>query len=340
MRFSLTEGGWRVLRPPTMRGGARSLAIVVGVWMAAASPTQAVTYGGGGSSRTDCLLIFDSPFLNDPPDKPKRIRCTDGDPACDDDGIINGECVFPVTACVNSTFDPARCTITEANTVTVDHAEDNGQDPKFDVDFQALQQRIDNLELGAGGDPDQCTNATNIRVRLAGPLPGDVCKKGTKQVKIVTYSTFQAGKQYKDTDKLKLICDPPVPCDPLEIFDGTYDRIQRQIFNQSCALGGCHDSQSQAGNMLLETAGSYSNIVDVVPSNPAAAGLGWRRIDAANADPETSFLYHKITGDLDDDALGERMPFGRGKLDEFLIDIVRLWIEADAPQTGWVPGTD
>jgi hypothetical protein len=80
--------------------------------------------------------------------------------------------------------------------------------------------------------------------------------------------------------------------------------------------------------------------VDASPHNPAAAALGWRRIDAANASPATSFMFHKLTGDLPDELLGERMPLERGKLDDFLIDILRLWIEAGAPQTGWVPGTD
>jgi hypothetical protein len=51
-------------------------------------------------------------------------------------------------------------------------------------------------------------------------------------------------------------------------------------------------------------------------------------------------MHHKVTGDLPDDGLGERMPFERGRLDDFIVDILRLWIEAGAPQTGWVPGTD
>jgi hypothetical protein len=188
--------------------------------------------------------------------------------------------------------------------------------------------------------PNRCTTPATVRVFLGGPFPGDVCKKAKKQIKITSVSTPQLGRVSTDKDKLQLTCEPPVPCDPGVLFSGTFDRIQRQIFNQSCALSGCHDSNSQAGNMLLESGGAYSNIVDVVPSNLVAAGLGWRRIDAANASPVTSFLYHKITGDLDVDGLEERMPFKRRKLDEFLIDVVRLWIEAGAPQTGWVPGTD
>ena len=66
----------------------------------------------------------------------------------------------------------------------------------------------------------------------------------------MTLSTFQCSASvYKDTDKLKLTCDTGAAsrgCDPgaCAIFAGTFDRIQRQIFNQSCALSGCHDSQT------------------------------------------------------------------------------------------------
>ena len=34
------------------------------------------------------------------------------------------------------------------------------------------------------------------------------------------------------------------------------------------------------------------------------------------------------------------MPKGKRKLHKTLRDILRLWIEAGAPQSGWVPGTD
>ena len=332
------------LRP--MRGGCWSLAIALGVSLAAAPAAHAVIVGGGGSSKTDCLLVFDAP-VNDPPTKPKKVRCTDGgtpdDPNCDADGVVNGECVFRVSVCANSTFDPTHCTLAGVNSITVDHALDNG-DPKFDTNFQALRTRIISQIEPPTSSPDRCTTATEIHVPFQGPFPGDVCKSGKKQIKIVTLSTFQGGKVFKDTDKLKLTCDPPVPCDPHVLYGGTFDRIQKQIFNKNCAVSGCHDSQTQAGGMLLEdnvTGGAYDNIVDVVPNNAVAAGRGWRRIDGANASRENSFMYHKLTGDLDDDLLGERMPRGRAKLDSFLIEILGLWIDAGAPMNPtWVPGTD
>ncbi len=128
----MTPAGGPVLRDAPMRGGTRSLAIVAGVWLATAVPVRGqtlVTIGGGGSSRTDCLLVLEAP-ANDPPSKPKKVTCFDGDPSCDHDGIVNGVCEFQVAACANSTFDPDRCTASGVASVTVDHAVDNAARPE------------------------------------------------------------------------------------------------------------------------------------------------------------------------------------------------------------------
>jgi len=50
----------------------------------------------GGSGKTDCLAEFDGV-------PSARVRCTDGDPACDSDGVVNGACRFAVTTCLNVT---------------------------------------------------------------------------------------------------------------------------------------------------------------------------------------------------------------------------------------------
>jgi len=126
------------------------------------------------------------------------------------------------------------------------------------------------------------------------------------------------------------------------LFDGTFDRIQRQVFNQNCALSGCHDSQSRAGDLLLEDTAAHGNLVNVLPDNFAARDAGWKRVDAPGpgGDPETSLLFRKVTGDLPNDAYGERMPLNRKKLNKTLRDIIERWIEAGAPENGWVPETN
>jgi hypothetical protein len=297
-----------------------------------------VVVGGGGNARSDCLAVFDTP-ANTPARKPRHVRCTDGD-SCDADGMVNGRCEIAVAVCVNSTALPA-CALAGVESITVAHAEDNG-DPRFDPDMQALAARIQNdLELPASGS-DLCATAARVHVPVRGPLANGGCKPSKKTVQMKTRSQLIGGRAYKDIDRIRLTCDPaPAGCDARARFAGTFDRIQRQIFDQSCALSGCHDSQSRAGNLLLETGAAHANLVGVPPSNAAALAAGWQRITVvapALGDPATSFLFHKLVGPPPE--FGARMPFGRPKLDQDLIDIVQLWIAAGAPATGWVSGTD
>lgn len=299
-----------------------------------AVPAGATIVSGGGPLSLDCLAVFDTPVTLT--GNTHTIRCTDGDPSCDADGVVNGECKFSVAVCANSTT-PASCTLQGVQSMFIDHSDDNG-DPKFDPDFQALQSRIDNQIDPPSSTVDDCTSASNITVKLKGPFAANRCRQSSKLLKLTSSSTFQNNHFYTDADTLKLTCRPATDsCDPASLFSGTFDRIQKQIFNNNCAVSGCHDSQSRTGDMLLEVGASYTQIVGVTPHNATAAGLGWDRIFPS--DPTMSFLYHKITGDLGA-GLGSRMPLGRAPLSPNLIEIVRLWIVAGAPETGWVPGTD
>lgn len=308
---------------------------------------EAIEVGGGGSGKVDCLATFDA-AVNTPSNKPRNIRCADGDPACDLDGIVNGQCHFQVSVCANSTFNPSACTLNGVRLSTVDHAVDDG-DPKFDPQFQALQTRI-NSEIAPypNEDANTCTTATNFFVSIKGPFKDDKCKRNKKTIRLETESTPAAGMGniLVDKDKIDLICDPPIGgCDPGVMFTSTYDRVQRQIFNQSCAVSGCHDSNAfvNAGNLLLEASAFPGNLINRTPTNADADALGWTRItqiDPMTGDPATSYLVHKLTGDFPGSGFGDRMPKDRPKLDATLIDVITLWIQAGAPDTGWVPGTD
>lgn len=311
------------------------------------TPAYATEVGGGGSGKVDCLLTIDA-AVNTPASKPRNIRCADGDPTCDLDGIVNGVCNFQVSVCANSTFNPSVCALNGVHISTVDHAVDNG-DPKFDPEFQALQTRINSqIAPYPNNDANTCTTATNFFVAIKGPFKDDKCKRNKKTIKLVTVSTPAAGmgNVLVDKDKIDLICEPPIGgCDPGVIFTSTYDRVQRQIFNQSCAVSGCHDSNAfvNAGGLLLEASAFPGNLINRTPTNADADALGWKRvtqIDAMTGDPATSYLVHKLTGDFPGPGFGDRMPRDRPKLDSTLINVVTLWIQAGAPETGWVPGTD
>ena len=303
----------------------------------------ATEVGGGGGKSVDCLVTLDA-AVSIPLSRPRHVRCTDGDPVCDTDATINGLCSFDLSICANSTFEPS-CSLNGVDSIVIDNAIDNG-DPKFDPDFQALQAAVDSQIQPPTATDDDCTLPTTIIVPIKGPIGNNRCRPGRKKVKMTSLSEVIGGKIYKDRDRIRFICDPaPTGCDPATLFSGTFDRIQRQVFNQNCATSGCHDSETQAGNLLLETGASYGSLVNGVPSNFAASGAGWLLVDAPNppgtsGTPENSFLHRKIQGDLPDATYGSRMPLNKSRLHRTLRDVIELWIAAGAPQTGWVPGTD
>ena len=327
----------------------RLIAATAAAVLLATTPTSSATeVGGGGSSKIDCLATL-SADVNAPAKKPRNITCHDG-AACDLDGVVNGVCNFQVAVCANSTFNPTSCSLDGVRKITVDHSADNG-DPKFDPEFQALQTRIDS-DIGPfpNNTADQCTTATNFHVPIKGPL-GVKCKKNKKTVRVVTESTVAAGQGaiLIDKDKIDLTCEPPVTntdppqviCDPQQLFDSAYDRVQRQIFNQSCAVSGCHDSNSfmASGNLLLESSAFPGNLIDRTPTNASAVAAGWKRIIAG--DTANSYILHKLNGDFPDNTFGDRMPRNRPKLDQNLIDVITAWIQGGCPTDPgtWPPGT-
>ncbi|TMA80293.1 MAG: hypothetical protein E6J72_08850 [Deltaproteobacteria bacterium] len=311
----------------------------VAIIAATARPAAAITVGGGGGARTDCLAVFQAP-VNTPASHPRSIVCADGDPTCDADGVVNGVCAIAIAVCANSTFSPM-CTLAGVQSITIAHARDDG-DPKFDPAMQALQQRVQSEIDPPTSTTGLCTSPTTLRVPIRGPFGNGMCKPRKAVVDMVTLSTVIDGAVYRDADRLRVRCEPaPDGCTAQALFSGTFDRIQRQIFDQSCAVSGCHDSQSRAGDLLLEPGAAYTNLVDAAPANLNANAAGWKRVhvlDATTGDPDTSLLLQKLLGPPA--GFGARMPFNRRPLDRALIDVVELWIAAGAPQTGWVPGTD
>jgi hypothetical protein len=330
---ALLLAGWLLVPPPAADAQTTT--------SSSSSTSTTLIIGGGGGARSDCLVVLQT-VPNTPTSRPRHIRCADG-ALCDGDGTVNGVCQFPVSVCSNSTFD-ARCTSPGVDTIVVDHALDNG-DPDFDPDFQALQNVADTLDTD-GDSPDDCTSTIDFRVFLAGPFANNSCRRGKKLLRIVTESDFVAGTT-TDRDRMRMICDPsPSGCDPMVFYTSAFDRIQQQIFNQSCAVSGCHDSQSfvGSGNLLLEEGSALGNLVGVTPDNDAAEAAGWLRVNKTGpttGDPQTSLLFRKVSHDLPSPDYGLGMPRLRPKLDQSLIDVIEAWILGGAPSDPdtWPPGT-
>ncbi len=304
-----------------------------------AGPAAAIVVSGGGSAKSDCLVVFETPTA-EPARRPRLVRCTDGDP-CDADGLVNGRCELPIALCANSTADP-KCASPGVSAVTVAHALDNG-DPEFDPEMQAIATRAGFVLEYPESRADRCSAPTAVHVPVVGPLSRGRCRRGLKTIRVVALPAPGGGHTRADVDRLKVICEPAASgCSARTFFTSTFDRIQTQIFDQSCAVSGCHDSQTVQADLLLEPGAAYDNLVGKTPTNADAAAAGWQRVttvDATHGDVATSYLVHKVTGDLAP-GFGARMPFHRAKLDDTLVDVIRRWVAAGAPADGWVDGTD
>lgn len=119
----------------------------------------------------------------------------------------------------------------------------------------------------------------------------------------------------------------------------TFERIQNEVFTQSCALQSCHGSNAKSGGLVLELGSSYNALVNTTPANSVASGAGKKRVFPGDLD--RSFLWNKISAHLVSGE-GAPMPLGSNgfiNLNPELTEVIRKWILAGAPKEGFVEGT-
>ncbi len=93
------------------------------------------------------------------------------------------------------------------------------------------------------------------------------------------------------------------------------------VFNQSCALSGCHSGSFPAGGLNLQSGQAYNNIVNV----PSSQRSSLNRITPG--DPDNSYLIRKIKGD---NISGGRMPLSRTPLSAVVIATFENWVREGA----------
>jgi hypothetical protein len=91
----------------------RRFVIVVLLLLATRSPASAVVLGGGLGD-TDCTVGFEGVSASD---GASEVVCTDGDPACDADGVADGACRFVVRACAR--LASSGCTPRDISSVSI-----------------------------------------------------------------------------------------------------------------------------------------------------------------------------------------------------------------------------
>jgi len=95
--------------------------------------------------------------------------------------------------------------------------------------------------------------------------------------------------------------------------------LQVKVFNQSCALAGCHGSTNTQAGLLLTDGNSFSNLVNI----QSVLFPSFKRVDPNNS--ANSLLIKILKGEVT-----PRMPFNRTPLSASVIDSIAKWIDDGA----------
>ncbi len=98
--------------------------------------------------------------------------------------------------------------------------------------------------------------------------------------------------------------------------------IQTQIFDQRCALSGCHVGSSAPFGLDLSQGVASGNLVNV----PSGEVPQLDRVEPG--DPDRSYLIMKLDGTPG--IVGQRMPLGASALSSDEIQAIRDWITSGA----------
>lgn len=97
--------------------------------------------------------------------------------------------------------------------------------------------------------------------------------------------------------------------------------IQANIFDQKCAVPGCHVQGSAAFGLVLSDGQAYGNLVDIPAQGPQSLTI----LRVKPGMPDSSYLVWKIEGRPG--ITGQRMPRGAPPLSQGEIDAVIRWIQ-------------
>jgi hypothetical protein len=237
----------------SVRAFVGALVLLAATRLPAAAQCPAPTVPGGGPPTTDCFVQWGGvPSLN--------TSCADGT-ACDLDGRADGACTFPIQAFVNVASEG--CTAAPLSGTPL-------VKPATKPPGQALAAALAALDPSLPG----CTAAA-IAVPLRVSLGG--IKPGTARLRVTAAA---AGK--RDTDKLKLRCDPnPTP--------PSFANVIQPILTTRCAYSGCHDATFRGGGQNLEPGAAYQDSVN-------ARSTQSRLLRVKPSSIRASFMARKILG--------------------------------------------
>jgi len=111
----------------------------------------------------------------------------------------------------------------------------------------------------------------------------------------------------------------PQPSPSIQVPTSKLSDIQAKVFNQSCALSGCHGTTNNQASLLLTDGSSFSNLINV----QSLLFPQFKRVDPNNS--SNSLLIKILRGEV-----SPRMPFNRDPLATAVIDSIAKWIDEGA----------
>jgi hypothetical protein len=119
---------------------------------------------------------------------------------------------------------------------------------------------------------------------------------------------------------------------------GSFELLQKKVLTKSCAVSGCHASESDNSykqhKLVLTGSNLYKNLINGMVTNAKAQEAGLKQI--IPKDPSKSFFYQKINFAASNYKFGNAMPLGADALTANQLKFISDWIAAGAPETGHV----
>lgn len=110
----------------------------------------------------------------------------------------------------------------------------------------------------------------------------------------------------------------------------SFSRDIQPILTKSCAIPECHTGPKPAKGLVLDSAVSYGNLVNIKSKESP------RQMRVTPGDLKKSYLYDKLTGNHNE---GDRMP-PKKRLPKESIELIKNWILAGAPADSSIAAED
>jgi len=181
---------------------------------------------GGGPPATDCLtelLPAGVQLAAGPGGLAKAASCTDGDPACDADGVADGRCTLKLVLCVNNTDPRLACAPKSIGSLEVrTPSADRPKDATDASNALALEAAAQSLGVAIVRHrqivtPGPGTSTLNACVPVAPPSfvvplakPHGSFAPTARRIALASIGSSSTGRSLRDSDRVKVTCVPGV----------------------------------------------------------------------------------------------------------------------------------